>query len=749
MSPPDITLTTRSSFTLNLTPSAKTFSRHERKWRWWNYIALFLVLSAIIQIGVINTTYNILNSQSFPFRIAKRQYPTPIYKHLDANTRSHIEKGTRVYHVTQEFGPATLTELGRTVTALAAAQQASNLTEVAIVMPFYTFMRKRIQDKELEMVMDIRGKRNSQMMTVDFRVWRMMHVFNPPVQAPSKYEWQMINNVNTSVLLTPQIPPKETDQVPVYMIGHANRTPFNQAFKCKTRQEINDENEGLPQEWRDEYFAKAAAAFLAHKATASDEESYFAPIRRVPRVDIVHIHGASSAYVAKFMHDRREQEDIGPRPPAIVYSIYDHEEVNYSHSMRNVKKFLDQNGERDDLKKYTIENRVYMSKLAIDKAEAVVYANQSLAADIIEGRKEFHLKELVMDHLLKKHQDGRFFGINSAVDYYSNDYPFITDKLANRNLVFPKYALKKILGQPSIYANNIHDPYELTVPEDPTYWSLSERPSDFVYIQKDRAKAYLIKRKVFKDDDVSRPVVLFHGPLEAGVGIELLEMAIPYFVEYDMRVVIMGSKEDYPFDNLVALRQEFPDYVTLITTPKDKRKFGVIVRAAADFVFVPNDIGDVAAQGMMFGSAVIGIGEGKLSKALMDRPDTPRHVEVAMMDPDIPSELGAEITSYEYYNSYIFNPSQSDTLRLAIEDAALDYYTFDEKKALREEFILRLIRGAINLAWDRSHYEGPLHEYNQIYDFALEDRPIPEFSRHEVETEETLLSRLKDMEDYE
>lgn len=679
----------------------------------------------------------------------KRQYPIKTYTHLDTNIKSQIEKGTRVYHITKEFGPAVTSELGRTVTALAAAQQASNATKVAIVMPFYTYLRRFITDKEIDMSLDIRGKRAGQIMNVEFRVWKMMHAFNPPVQAPSVYEWQMINNVNTSVLITPQIPPAPTDVVPVYMIGHANRRPFNQAFKCKSAQEIHTENE-LPMEWRDQYFAKAAATFLAHKATASDEESIFAPIRIVPRVDIVHIHGASNAYVAKHLQDKKEADDLGPRPPAIVYSMYDHEEeVKYANSVRNVRKFLDTGAERESLRKYVYDGKMFMSKLAMDRAEAVTFNSQTLAADVVEGRKDFVFKELVMDSLLKKVEGARFYGINNGVDYHSGEYPFITDKLVSKKLGYPKYALELMADKPALYSKDPMHPLALDVPETPTYWTLSERANDFVSLFKDRAKRNLIKRHFFSEKDLKRPVVLFRGHFEVDKGLEVFEEAVEYFVKNDMRFVMMGGKRDYPFQALDALVKKYPEHVSIVSNGKEERRIGVLIRAAADFVFVPNPYdnqGTEAFEGMLFGSAVITTGAGIIHEAIIDRPlyqAGMRQVSVAYLDPTVVTELGAVVTSYEYFNGYVYDEA---SLESAIVDAAKDFKRVRKNKALREEFVLRMMRGALNLGWDRGHYQGPVHEYNQVYELALEDRFIPEMQRHEVEQEHDLVSRLQDVE---
>ncbi|CEP14259.1 hypothetical protein [Parasitella parasitica] len=721
-----------------------------KKWRWWDLLGITILLLTAIELLMTVNSYKLAQQEPSLVRIVKRQYPIKTYAHLDTSVESQLEKGTQVYHVTKEFGPATLTSVGRAVTALAAAQQASNLTQVAIVMPFYTFMRRWITDKEIDMTIDIRGKKSSQVVSVEFRVWKMMHAFNPPVQKPSKYEWQMINNVNTSVLITPQRPAAPTDVVPVYMIGHANRKPFNQAFKCRTVNDINTENE-LPNEWRDQYFAKAAAAFLAHKATAADEESIFAPIRIVPRVDIVHVHGASNAYVTKFLQDKKIADDLGPRPPAIIYTMHDHQdEVHYHNSFRSVRKFLEHTSEREALRKYVYGGKLFMSRLAIDRADAVTFTSRAMAADIIEGRRDFHLKELVMDGLLLKAENARFYGISNAIDYYSSEYPFHTDKLMNRNMGFPHYALRMITDQPSIHSTDTLHALALQVPENPTYWTLSENSNDFTFVLKDRSKRYLIKRDLFTEQDMKRPVVLFRGALEKNKGLEIFENAAEYFVQHNMRFVIMGNKRDYPTEKLKALQSLYPGHISLITTGKEQRQLGIFCRAAADFVFAPNpndSLGLETVEGMIFGSAVITTGTGSLHESIIDRPASRagrRRVNVALLDPTVLTEKGSVVTSYEYFNAYVYDHENNSSLELAIQDAAIDFAKIRQIKALREEFILRMIRSAFNLGWERGHYQGPVHEYNQVYQLALEDREIPEMKRHEVEQESELISRLQD-----
>ncbi|CEG63152.1 hypothetical protein RMATCC62417_00345 [Rhizopus microsporus] len=729
-----------------------SLKQNDRKWRWWNILSVAILLLVLFEIIILCTSYSILSSEKPLVTIVKRQYPTMKYTHLDTDIQSKIEKDTRVYHVTKEFGPAAISDLGRYVTGLATAQQASELTDVAVVMPLYPFMRRLAPTLEIEMMIEMRGKHPGEKAALEFRVYKAMYAFNPPLQAPAKRVWQMINNVNTSVNLTPQREPAKRDAIPVYMISQANKFPFNKAFKHRTPEEINDEHPDLPNDWQDQYFAKAATAFLAYKANAADEESIFAPIRVVPRVDIVHIHGASNAYVAKFLQDKKEADDLGPRPPAIVYTVHDHQaEMKYCNSFRSVRKFLDHPGDREKLHKYVYGGRMFMSKVAIDHAEAVTFVDHALAADVLEGRRDFHLKELVMDSLLRKAQGSRFFGINQAIDYHSTDHPFITDKLANKSMAYPKYALDMIHDQPSLQSVDPSQPLTLVVPETPTYWTLPELSKNFVSVYKDRARRYLIRRSLLKEADMRRPVVLFRGALAYNAGVESLAYAAQLFAEQNMKLIIMGSRADYPFEEIKAIETRYPEHIKVVSDVKDMRRYGTLCRAAADFVFVPtvheDDLGLQTVGGLVYGSAVISTGAGRLHAALIDRGDVRGNVHVDYPD-STKTENGATVTSYEYYNAYLYNHTSKDSLKQAISDAASDYnQLIRNNKALREEFILRMIRTAISLAWDKGHFQGPMHEYNQVYQLVLQDRLIPRMRMHEVEQEDELVSRLRDSTD--
>lgn len=70
---------------------------------------------------------------------------------------------------------------------------------------------------------------------------------------------------------------------------------------------------------------------------------------------------------------------------------------------------------------------------------------------------------------------------------------------------------------------------------------------------------------------------------------------------------------------------------------------------------------------------------------------------------------------------YVYDHDSSTSLECAIANAARDFKRLHKDKALREEFILRMIRSALNLGWHHGHFQGPVHEYNQKYELALED----------------------------
>ncbi|KAI8341145.1 hypothetical protein BC941DRAFT_391157 [Chlamydoabsidia padenii] len=732
--------------------SLPLFSKYDKKWRWWHYLSIVILLVCLLESFALSLGYRLLHEQSSPIRIAVRQYPSLPYQHFNtsalSSTQSILQKGTTVYHVTKEFGPATMGGMGSVVTSLAAAQQRSGTTEVAVVMPYYSFLKNKYDiDKVVDLVIDLRDKQGN-LVPIEFRVWKMMHVFNPPTPQPDNTTtFVMIDGINTTITKpTEPIVIPHTERVPVYLIGPGNRTPFSQAFRCRSPLQIYSSPAGLPQEWRDQYFAKAASQFLMHQATAIDEESLFAPLlRSAPHVDVIHLHGATNAYVAKFLDDKRKNNDLGPTPPSIVYTMHDYlDELQYTNTVGNVKKFLDAPEFTGKDVNHVYGDRMFMSSLGIDRADVVTFVSRTMATAMVEGTLDFYLKELVMDYLLLKAQQRRFFGISNGLDFSTID-PFSTEKLLTRRLNYPDYA-RQLLDQSAVATTK-----DVSVKR---VWNLSAASGDFVATAKDKAKRFLVRRKLISEADAKRPLVLYVGRFQYNKGLEWFEQATRHFVENNMTFIILGQENNYPLSKLQTLQAKYSDNVYILSTPKQHRQWSIFCRAAADFVFVPSQtesFGLVAAEGLMFGASIISTGVGGLGEFLKDRP------EASMVQQDNGAWMPAyppvrdirlvrdkktkipTVTSGEYYNAYLFN--DKDGLTTAIRDAAMDYNRLLASKALREEYILRMITSAMALSWDRQG-TGPVHEYQHVYALALHQRKLPDLSRHEIDEEQALLRRL-------
>ncbi|KAI9321229.1 hypothetical protein BX666DRAFT_1850698 [Dichotomocladium elegans] len=717
-------------------PSQQPYSKYSRRWRWWDILFMLVVLLGLVQFFGVLWGNTLLSQKRSSIRIALKQYPILRYRHLNEDApAATLTQGTSVYHVTKEFGVASMGGMGMVVTAMAAAQQRSGKTNVAIVMPFYSYIKKKAQvEKVIDLSINVRDA-EGRLTSVDFRVSKMIHYFTPPGEPENVTSWEMVDGINTTMTTTlPAKPVPFTEQVPVYLIGPGNLRPFNAAFRASKAQNIYSTPKVLPQEWKDQYFNKAAAEFLAHRSSAVDEVSLFAPARTARRhVDVIHVHGATNAYTIKHIRDFQQRNQLGARPPAILYTMHDYlDELQYTILWNNVKKFLD---EPDlQLARYTLAQKTFMSGLGIDYADAVTFVSRRMAVDIIEGRDEFYLKELVMDNILRKAEQGRFFGITNGVDYTHLD-PFSNSMMTKRKIAFPSYAL-----------DLIREAQHAQQPEDPLVWKLSRSSKKYVSLMKSRAKEYLVRRKILTPQDTRRPMVLFVGRFQYNKGLEMFDEAVHYFAQHDMKFVIIGQPNNYPLKWVKALEERYPDHVIVMYKESQQRKWLTLCRAAADFVFVPSlteSFGLVAAEGLLFGSPVISTGAGGLKEFLVDRPPRGPEGTLAAREVRVSRDLMTNapvVTSSEKFNAYLFTP---DTLHMAIRDAAEDYTINNSSNVRREEFVLRMIKSSYDLGWDRGHEQGPLHDYMKVYELALNDRPIPPMSKHELVEEHALLRRLQ------
>ncbi|KAJ8661605.1 hypothetical protein O0I10_002411 [Lichtheimia ornata] len=696
--------------------SSSMFSRHDRKWRWWHYLTLLLIVFGVFQALALITGSKVLHGQQPALRIALRQYPPIPYKQLDASTLP-IDRGAIVYHVSKEFGPATSTQLGVTVTALAAAQQQRTEANVRVVMPYYSFLKNKYDiEKVTDLTIDVRDKKK-RLIPIEFRVWRMDYVFNPRVN------------------VTEYAP---NERIPVYLIGPGNRRPFSQAFRARNPTQIyqwNAQATGLPHEWHEQFFAKAASAFLTHQATAVDEVSLFAPLGLAPHIDVVHLHGASTGYIAKHLHDKRMLNQLGRKPPAVVYTMHNYlDESRYTHSIASINKFQDELRDQQHMQPYTRGSRVFMASLGMDHATMVTVVGEPMASDMVEGRLDFPLKELVMESVLRKAQHSRFYGISNGLDLTQLN-PFTDSRLVTRKFGYPEYALDLIMRNNDQYPANV---------QQRIAWPLSGLPNDYLTTSKDRAKRFLVKRSLLLEEDLQRPLAVYVGTLDDATMPSLLNAARSFHAN-NVKFIVLAPESGSDQDLARCDQLNAQGDVIAMATPKEFRRWNIFARAAADFAFVVNEdpVGMPAAQGLWFGAPVI-MNSNSVPAYLHDRPaaatwstaEPERDIHIIRdKQTRIPT-----VTSSETYNAYLYTADED--MVQAVEDAVNDYKRNHASKVLREEFALRMIRAAYQLGWHRRDLEGPVHDYGRVYRLAIADRPLVSIARHEIDEEEALLRRL-------
>lgn len=381
------------------------------------------------------------------------------YQPLDKSALITLPTDTTVFHVTKEFGPVTTTDMGRVLTALAHAQLQTRRIKPSIVLPHYTFLNKQQQypiKKTVDLVITVRDESSGKLVNVNFRVSQFKYDFQPN---------ENYNKLTDQEKLDYASMVHKRPSVMVYLIGFGKRDPFKKVFSARTTSDIYT----LDSDMKDQYFAKAASAFLIWKATGKHEQSLFAPLQQKVRLDVVHIHGASNAYVAKHLRDA--EEHMGPASPSIVYTMHDSlTELQYTNTLDSVEKFLLAKPE------YTFgSKRMFMAPLGIDASDAVTFTNETMAKDLVEGRLDLYFKEIIMLNLLKKTELGQFYGIDNGLVINESMNPFTNPQLVQANLAFPV-----------TFGNYVVD-------------------------AKQRAKEYLVSQGLLNIDDLDRPLVLHTG----------------------------------------------------------------------------------------------------------------------------------------------------------------------------------------------------------------------------------------------
>ncbi|KAG0302965.1 hypothetical protein BGZ98_007099 [Dissophora globulifera] len=673
-----------------------------RRWRWWNYIAAMLLIFAVVEGLVLLIGSSVLYTLPDQIQIDSRDFRKVEYQGLALDPAATYKKQIQVYHVTKEFGQASMGGLGMVVTALASAQQRARTQKVNVVMPYYS-MLDNIPGIDIRLGVTLPfdiNDNHGRVQSVIFSVYKLK--YSVPYK-PSDLERDRRS-------ITP---------VTVWLIGPGNVYPFDRAFQSKNVQEIYSSPRGLPSEWKDLYFSKAVATFIQHQNKNDDISLFAASATRV--IDVVHVHGATNALALHFLQQHIDRGAMGEEPPALIYTLHDYlDELQYSNEIVNVKKFMDKRVHSEDeeedmylqmdgISPYCHGHRMFTSALGIDLADAVTFVSKTMARDIVEGRLDFYLKELVLGSVLNQAEKNLFIGITNGVDFGKLN-PWTRPELRNHGIAFPPNEVIGETGGDELLDSGISNPTILSA--------------------KEAAKHFLFTKGLLTEQDLDRPLVLFIGRFQYNKGLEFFATASQAIKDRGGKFVIMGQPNNYPVKSVNNLERLFKGTVTVISDASTQEQWGIYWRTAADFLLVPSlteSFGLVAAEGLLFGSTVISSGVGGLSEFLIDRPnanDKTQQLEEEEAEKErqfIPlDQQVVEAPREERFNSYLFNAFATDAhsqLSVAINDALSEWRRLKRDPEEHEQFLTRLVNSALSMGWDRPG--GPVDQYRALYEISL------------------------------
>jgi len=585
-----------------------------------------------------------------------------------------------VFHVTREFGPARTGGLGTVVTALAAHQRERGL-DARVVMPYYYFLEHLRPAYFATVTVAYRAPAepggaalahvSSQVAALAQRLlaptaraaangsgvpWSPSPA--PPLlaeqPAPRWPLWPHDRNATAVAVARASAEPGTLradvytltyQSTPVYLIAPGYEPPFDRAFFIKNPRELYNVEDALPHDLRDGYFTAAVAQLLWR---LHDE---------VP-APVVHVHGATNALVLPLM--RADARWAARRvPPAFVYTIHDyHDEVIYGINVDVMRRFVDfPFPSAADL--YAVRwTDVILSAYSVRFADVVTCVSRQLARDLVNDRlRDLDNQDIVLPVVQAKARQRRLVGVPNGVDLSAFN-PFDNPLLRAEHLEFDSSA--------SIAA------------------------------KKAQAKLFLCRNGVIPRAACRRPLVLFIGRFEKAKGMwqcaDVSEILDQEFVTF----VMMGQ----PIEKtrpLTAIVQGNGGII--LDDPELQRRYGAIVRAAADIAFVPSireGFGLVAAEGLSFGSIVVTSGTGGLRDFLVDRHAV-----------EVPGD----------HNAYFFDVDRPAKLAEAMAEALEFLRTLEAQPILYESYLRQLIDDAQTLGWNRRG--GPVDLYVEAYTVAM------------------------------
>ncbi|SGY16591.1 BQ5605_C012g06919 [Microbotryum silenes-dioicae] len=692
------------------------------------FLRTLVIVGTVVIAGLIVWLVAIFDREPArePLVIPYREWDTVPYTHLDYSSPIALRPMTRLFHVSKEFGPATMGGLGVMLTSLVVAQTQSGQLDISVILPHYSYLNSIPELKDqIELVAEL------QVPVVSYR-GHVRHVACPV----SRLRWKYVDLPD---FLGAEVETAEAIQerfIDIYLIGPGKSHPFHVAFRAKDSGDVYSAYKPLRQEWKDLWFASATAEFIglinAHPTTIDGSSGL---------VDLVHLHGATNAMVAYYIR-QQEAQNHNATIPAIIYTLHDSlDEVEYSNLVSNAVSFLSPIEHQSPLAhllvtrlpNYVHSAQLFPAAMAVDLADMVTFVSRSIAADITEGRFTFRLQELIMPSIAAQAKRGHFVGITNGIDFTDlSKNPFVAPLLVKRGAAFPR------IGSNLLRSSTLED-----------------EALSFVAAKR-RAKQALIDALPmhFSEADLRRPILLFIGRFQYNKGCEFLEPILEMLLEaqrtaeafkddgqaahhqFDARLVVMGARNNYPIQELRRLQQWYPRHFTLIDDASDlQSQWGSMIRMASDFSFVPSfseAFGLVAAEGLLFGAPVISTGVGGLAEFLVPfdkeakKPSSAGNAHLFQLYGGVGRGEGSGTPGGEL-------SLQADQARPSLEelDPAIRRCNTVVASAIRgwqerahdwarveqERFVRRLVVDALELSWHRPN--GPVEEFTRVYDAAL------------------------------
>jgi len=687
-----------------------------KRWRCISCLIVVVIILTLVQGVLMFLDSSAPSSKFHQLQIDFHKLKPTRYIDIPPMTTQMLE-GKRIFHVTKEYGHATINELGHTVTDLVRAQVVSNASlDVNVIMPLYPFLRSHHNfSRFTELAIDVQDDDGSIVQSTF---------------TARRYSWKIgINNddgygdygdygqIETET--ETETEPEHLKTVRVYLIGPGkSKRSFNLVNEYREGNDIHPTSKTLLQEWDDLYFCKAAAELITY--INNDVDASIFATNEEQGVDLVHVHGARNALVVEFLNDFNAANNRFSRPPpAIVYTIHDHvEEQGYSVSLESVLKFV-------NLKDYMFENyfhnnNMYTSTLAIDQADYVTFVSYKMAKEIVERPMSFSIKNMLMSSILNRARARNWIGISNGVGLRKYN-PFNDKSLVDTQSNFPKNIYNESFMDEIEYISLYNDG------DDEGNYNGESGDSDLVVSAKHNARKYLIKNELLKEKDLDRVIVLFVIKVGRNKSMPFFDDAVEIITRLGAKFIIMG-RNDVSLDKytIKRLRKKYPDDVMIINDFRVQSKMEVLYRAAADILFVPNiteDFGLVATEGLLFGSTVVSTGVGGLKEFLINKTQDTIAPTMSLSSSSSPSNDPSD--QNDGYNSYLFNLYEGeDKFDVSIEErksalskSIIDMTEWSNDLRAKEVLLRRLINDALKLSWNRP--DGPIDQYTKVYKMAI------------------------------